>query len=166
MKVITIVEVNKVMEYPPVINLVENLLANNNQVKLISFGNEELPDIILKNDNFESIPLSIYEKGDGGKNILRHIVQRVRLTKEVVGLVEQAMADSEILWTTSGNTVRILGKKILKYKNIMQLMELMRYGYWYKKIVKYPIDIYARKSWKVVVPEENRAYIEIGRAHV
>lgn len=156
MKVITIVEVNKVMEYPPVINLVENLLANNNQVKLISFGNEELPDIILKNDNFESIPLSIYEKGDGGKNILRHIVQRVRLTKEVVGLVEQAMADSEILWTTSGNTVRILGKKILKYKNIMQLMELMRYGYWYKKIVKYPIDIYARKSWKVVVPEEKR----------
>lgn len=160
MKTMTIVEVNRVIDYPPVLNLVENLLANGNKVKLISYGNEKLPSIILSHPYFKNIPLTLEEKGDSGKNILGHAMLRKKLVSETKTLVDREMKDSDILWTTSSNTVRILTKNILKYKNVMQLMELMQYGYWYKKLIKYPIDEYARKSWKVVVPEENRAYIQ------
>lgn len=160
MKTITIVEVNNVMDYPPIISLVKNLLHNGNRVKLIAYNSEELKGEINDKDRFSYVALKHTEKGDAGKNVISHIKNRMVLSKEVRIEVEKAMQDSDILWTTSNNTVRILGKDILKYKNVMQLMELMQYGYFYKKLIKYDIGDLARKSWKVVVPEENRAYIQ------
>ena len=160
MKTITIVEVNNVMDYPPIISLVKNLLRNGNKVKLIAYNASALSDEIPTNENYTFYSLRHTEKGDAGKNVIKHIKNRMVLSKEVRTAVEKAMQNSDILWTTSNNTVRVLGKNILKYKNVMQLMELMQYGYFYKKIVKYNIEDLARKSWKVVVPEENRAYIQ------
>lgn len=160
MKTITIVEVNNVMDYPPIISLVKNLLNNGNRVKLIAYNANELMDEIHDKKNFSYYSLKHTEEGDAGKNILKHIIKRITLSNEVRTEVKKAMLDSDILWTTSNNTVRVLGKDILKYKNVMQLMELMQYGYFYKKILKYNIEDLARKSWKVVVPEENRAYIQ------
>ena len=58
------------------------------------------------------------------------------------------------------NTMRDVGRKALDYKNILQLMELAQYGYIYHKSFRFPIDKYARQSWKTVVPEINRAYIQ------
>ena len=160
MKTITIVEVNNVMDYPPIISLVKNLLRNGNKVKLIAYNASALSDEIPTNENYTFYSLRHTEKGDAGKNVIKHIKNRMVLSKELRTAVEKAMQNSDILWTTSNNTVRVLGKNILKYKNVMQLMELMQYGYFYKKIVKYNIEDLARKSWKVVVPEENRAYIQ------
>ena len=160
MKTITIVEVNNVMDYPPIISLVKNLLRNGNKVKLIAYNASALSDEIPTNENYTFYSLRHTEKGDAGKNVIKHIKNRMVLSKELRTAVENAMQNSDILWTTSNNTVRVLGKNILKYKNVMQLMELMQYGYFYKKIVKYNIEDLARKSWKVVVPEENRAYIQ------
>ena len=160
MKIVTIVEVNNVMDYPPIISLVKNLLHDGNRVKLIAYNAGELKDEIDDNERFSYVALKHTEKGDAGKNVVRHIKNRIVLSKEVRLEVEKAVQDSDILWTTSNNTVRVLGKDILKYKNVMQLMELMQYGYLYKKLIKYNIEDLARKSWKMVVPEENRAYIQ------
>ena len=48
---ITIVEVNKTIDFPPVINLIKVLLDQKHSIKLISRATTELPDEIKNNDN-------------------------------------------------------------------------------------------------------------------
>ena len=56
------------------------------------------------------------------------------------------MKNADVLWTTTDLTVRSLGDTVLKYKHIMQLMELERWYPQFKgsKLFKFPIDQYAK----------------------
>ena len=54
-KEVTVVEVNNVAVFPPVINLLENLLNNGHKLNFIGMGLEALPDRISKSANFTGI---------------------------------------------------------------------------------------------------------------
>lgn len=156
MKKIVVVVVENVLYYPPVISLVHNLLNNGNQVTLISKGIDNLPEYILEHHNFKKIVLNY---SDNKKNIFYRFISRIQEIIEVRKKTVEEMKCSDILWTCSLNTIRDLQKDVLKYKNVLQMMELYRYGY-SSRFKKFPLEEIARKSWKNVVPEENRAYIE------
>ena len=82
--------------------------------------------------------------------------------KRMRALVEKCMKKHDIIWTANDATVRELGDILLKYKHVMQLMELIEFIPAFPKINFLRINAkkYAQHAWKVVVPETNRAYIQ------
>jgi len=155
---IVVVHLMDLVSYPPVLSLVENLLNNNKKVYLISYGTKKAPSKITDNQN-----LKMYEvptpKGKGVVSKLFRDYFRRLYTKNVV---KKLMRKADILWTTTDISVRSLGNLVLKYKHVMQLMELEE-SYPYivgLKYPRFPLKKYAQKAWKTVVPEINRAYIQ------
>ena len=72
------------------------------------------------------------------------------------------MQHHDVLWTTTDATVRELGDIVLDYCHVMQVLELIRDipKFPYQNRIMSHLDRYAKKAWKVVVPEYNRAYIQ------
>lgn len=157
-KKILVFHFDKVTSYPPVISLIQNLLHNGHKVCIISFNSTALPKVTLKNKNLSTIDISF----DGNKNLIATLKRKMFLYKKLQTIVKGKMQHYDVLWTTTDLSVRVLGKLVLNYKHVMQLMELeekmplFRMGSHFS----YPIDLYARNAWKVVVPEINRAYIQ------
>lgn len=153
---ITVLESNNIDLYPPVQNLVRCLMDLGYKVDLISSNTSKCADDILKNPNCKVFEIpTLYTN-----NTIKKWKNRIILPYITKNLVKKSMDDSDILWTTSMHSIRSLGREALKYKNVLQLMELAQYGYSFHSIIKFPIDELARKSWKTVVPEVNRAYIQ------
>lgn len=157
-KRVLIFHYNKVTSYPPVISLVQNLLNNGHNVCLMSFNSSELPKTILENKKLKYIDIN-FNYGHLPLDILK---RKLYLYHSLRSLVEREMSNYDLLWTTTDYSVKVLGNTVLKYKHVMQLMELEKrmplFGT--TKHFNYPIDKYARSAWKVVVPERNRAYIQ------
>ncbi|MEW4354711.1 hypothetical protein AB1I63_07480 [Streptococcus pneumoniae] len=156
---ITIVHVGDFMGYPPVLNLVENLLCNGYSVQLVSMTNcEKIPQKLIQNENFKYIKSTLPLSG-GLVPKLRRVISEKNKLKSVV---ENCMLDSDILWTTTDLTVKILGNMLFKYRHVMQLMELKERMplFFNSKRFDFPLSIYAQKAWKVVVPDLDRAYIQ------
>ncbi|MEY8462814.1 hypothetical protein [Streptococcus merionis] len=159
MKKITVVHWGDFVKYPPVISLVENLLQQGITVDLISSTEvKRLPKEISLAKNFNYL----YFSADIGKGIISKIHRLLFDKKRLRELVKESMIDSNILWTTTDVTIKILGNDVLKYKHVMQLMELIeRYPLFSNsKLFDFPIDKYAQKAYKVVVPDLDRAYIQ------
>lgn len=158
-KEITVVEVNKISDFPPVINLLDNLISNGHKVNFIGTATEDLPQRLLSSEL-----LRITEVRDKryrrSRFILKRAIDRCLLEKKTVKAVEENMLHSDILWTTSYNSLKTLRGNVLKYVHVLQLMELVDKGYSFRNLIEFPINEYAKKAWKVVVPELNRAYIE------
>lgn len=158
-KSITVAHAGDFLRYPPVISLLENMLANGRKVHLVSSTPaEKIPVEISKNDNFiyHYVTFSV---GEGVKDRLSRLLKEKRIFRKTVAT---AMEDSDILWTTTDITVKVLGDVVIDYKHVMQLMELRdRYPLFLSsKHFSFPIDEYARKAYKVVVPNLDRAYIQ------
>ena len=111
---------------------------------------------ILESERYEGYELSIYR----GKSFLKKICSRLMLHKDVLRFLRNCMEKSDILWTTSMQSIRELKGEVLKYKHVLQLMELTKYGYMYHTKFRFPIAKYAKNAWRTVVPEINRAYIQ------
>ncbi len=158
MKVITVVELNNIDGYPPVQTLIRVLLNKGYKVNLIGRNVSKISADISENSNYVGYETAKYSKIN---NILQAAVNRFYMILNARKLLKSIGEQSDYLWTTSMKSVQILGKNILKYKNILQLMELAEHGYLVReKYIKFPIEKYARLSWKTVVPEINRAYIQ------
>ena len=157
MRKIVVVCANDVMVYPPVINLVLNLLNNSHSVTLIGQNAVSLPEEIKNLKNFKYYSLPSKEKGS---SFIKSIFFRIKRKNSLIKLTKKSMKDADILWTTTSETIGDLGKVVLDYKNVLQLMELTHDGYIFKNIIKFPLGKIAAASWKTVVPEENRAYIQ------
>ena len=157
-KKVLIFHYNKVVSYPPVISLIQNLLKNNHQVLLVSFDCNSLPQKILRAKNFRYINITFTNK----KNVVTVINRKLFVYRKIRNIVRENMKKYDVLWTTTDYSVKILGKTVLNYKHVMQLMELeYRMPLFGKtKLLSYPINKYAQRAWKVVVPEINRAYIQ------
>ncbi len=155
---VTITHLQSIFDIPPVLNLINCLLDMGVNVNLVSYDVDRLDKSILEHPNFKyKTKQSIVFNGTINR-IKRFITNHNFGKKETVDF----MKESDILWTPTDTTVRFLGKTVLNYKHIMQLMELipgkdipMDYG-----MFKFPIAKYAQKAAKVVVPEINRAYIQ------
>ncbi len=156
MKRVTVVEVEDINLYPPVQNLIRVLLNNGYRVNFIGSNTSTLPTDIVESEN-----ICIYDIPSlSAKNKIMKWKNRICIHFQANKYVEECMKDSDYLWTTSMRTIRTIGRNAFKYKNILQLMELSKYGYSFYYLIKFPLGEYARKSWRTVTVEENRAYIQ------
>ena len=156
-KSIVIAHLQDVLAFPPVINLTEILLSHGHTVYFVGYNVNKMPIEILNDPDFiyTDIPLVC---GKGIKKKFKRGIERIIIARKAV---EGYMKKAEYLWTTTDLSCRSLGKILFKYRHIMQLMEL---NLWYPyiqglKYPKFPIDEYGRRAWKMVEPEQNRAYI-------
>lgn len=148
-----------VMYYPPVLNLIECLLNNSYKVRLVSEGTKDLPEIIKNSPLFESVEIGTTEKRDTISRLRKRSIKTNSFRRELA-----RVGDGDIVWTVNPLVVRTLGKDLKKYsdRHVMELMELTdTFPLYYKaKHLKYPVDEFGRRAWKMVVPEMNRAYIQ------
>lgn len=156
MQTVTVVEVNDINLYPPVQNLLKVLLNNEYKVNFIGCKISQLPSDILQHKNFFSFEIPSLNE----KNKLKKWKNRIRIHLKANTYVKICMKDSDFLWTTSMNAIRTVGYNALKYRNVLQLMELSKYGYSFHYLIKFNLGKIANRSWKTVVPEINRAYIQ------
>ena len=150
-KRICIVHVGDFIKYPPVISLVENLLHNEYSVDLVSCTkSDSVPEHFVVNSKFNYHFVTLNTSRGLFNKIKRNFIER----KKLISTVETCMKNDDFLWTTTDVTVKILGKILYKYNHIMQLMELsQRYpGFINIKFFDFPIQEYAKKAYKVVVP--------------
>lgn len=158
-KKITIVHVGDFLGYPPVISLIENLLKNSITVDLISSSNvENIAREILDNPLFEYIHIEPVKN----RTLIHKLVNVFQTRKKFQTAVDESMKNSDLLWTTTDITVKILGDQLLKYKHVMQLMELVQRMPLFSRsrFFDFPLSKYAQVAHKVVVPDMDRAYIQ------
>ena len=156
---ITVVHVGNVNSYPPVISLIENMIDLNCKVCLICGTPKE--NIVKDISCYQNVSF-IYIEENNYQSLIKKIERNSIYKRKYKEAVIRAMQDADVLWTTTDVTVKILGDLVLKYRHVMQLMELIEYIPRFGKFsfLKVPIDKYARNAWKVVVPQIDRAYIQ------
>lgn len=158
---VVMVHYGNVPHCPPVINACECLTNNGIKVHLIGGEVKKVPAILLNESLF-----SFSDIGDFRTN--KSYVNKIKIRKNIYNNMrlefKKKMCQGDILWTTNELAVMFLNKLIVPFRkwHIMQLMELINYcPVSYKfPLIKFPIDEYARKAWKTVVPEINRAHIQ------
>lgn len=155
---VTVAHAGNMLDYPPTVSLLENLLHNGHTVRLVSSAQpQRMPERLMQAENFtyRYVP----DHTGGG---VKGKIERLRYRKQLRAAVEECMVGADRLWTSTDATVKMLGDCVLKYPHILQLMELIRgiprIGQ--SKMWLFPIDRYARAARKVVVPQIDRAYIQ------
>lgn len=158
-KKITIVHVGDFLLYPPVMSLIQNFIHNDTIIDMISSTKIDQVPEWMKNSKYFNYTYIPFHTGPGFKNKLVRVFVD---TKKFRKIVKKSMNSSDLLWTTTDVSVKVLGSLVLEYKHIMQLMELIqRFPHFSKiKFLDYPLDKYAQKAYKVVVPDLDRAYIQ------
>lgn len=159
MKVITVVELNRVSNYPPVQTLIKILLKKGYKVNFIGNNINEIADSIKSNEMFSGFDVALFHKKMTKFEKVLDLIHTDYMAKKYFDV---CMPHSDLLWVTSIRGVAGLGKRILKYKDrlILQFMELAEKGYYFKSYFEIPIQKYAIAAKKTVVPEINRAYIQ------
>lgn len=156
MDTITVVEVKDITLYPPVQNLIKILLDLGYSINLIGTNLDNISEDISSVQNCNLVELGKFQS----KLFISRWIHKIFLFRTVRKKVKYYMRDSEYLWTTSDSSIIAIKKLALNYKNIFQLMELTEYGVMLNGKIKIRFDKIAQKSWKTVVPEINRAYIQ------
>lgn len=156
MKTITVVEFADISTLPPTQNLIRVLLFSGHRVHFIGNNLESLQSDISQNPNFNGLEYDFSRSYQNPKGVK----DKLRAYRSIRELTDVCMEDSDVLWTTSMETSKALYKNVLKYKNVMQLMELQEFSYTLHGHVKIHMDDIARRSWKVVCAEVNRSYIQ------
>lgn len=157
---IVVVHFGNVMHYPPVINLLDCLLTNGYKTMLISEGISDINPMILNHANFSFSEIVTSKGNSKVQAVIRNLKKRAEYRK----IFRLVMSENDILWTTNDNAVAALSNLIKPYQkqHVLQLMELVRKVPVMKGVpyIAFPIESYARESWRTVVPERNRAYIQ------
>lgn len=155
-KRILLVHCHELSLFPPVLSLLQNLLHNKHDVTLIAKDDPGRLGIV--SENFRMIQVRSPRRKTAAGEIFLH----GRFQKQLRRIVRSEMAHHDILWTTTDCTVRELGKEVLEHCHIMQLLELIQDIplFPYQNKIMFHIETYAKKAWKVVVPEYNRACIQ------
>ncbi len=153
---VLVVHGQKIEHYPPVRSLIEVLARNNYEVTVVTKGNTSTLGIL--SNSIKVINISDNDNIRNLSSAIKYIKKKSNMRK----IVKREMDECDVLWTTTDSTVRDLGKLVLNYKHVMQLMELIE-DMPALPLFKWPrlhIYNYARRAYKVVVPEQNRAHIQ------
>lgn len=145
-----------IKDLPPVINLVNILIAKEYNVTVISYDTSGLLQNYRDRIRIITLHWPMHDNWLYRKTVF--LFNRFILRT----LTKRAMDHCDILWTTTAKTIRELGSMIFQYRHIMQLQELVKNVQiaGIKKLpVRYNLKKYAKKAYKVVVPEYNRAHI-------
>lgn len=150
---IVILHYGEISDYPPTRSLIKNMASMGHMVTVIA--RDRTKSVV--GPNVKVIKMTSY-----GTNTIDKIVTFFKNKQLVRNIINDVMAENDLVWITSPEAIRYIGDDIFKYKYILQLMELT------ENVSKYPMlkkprlnmKLYAQKAYKVVVPEINRAYIQ------
>ena len=156
MKVL-VVHDSDVNRFPPVLNLIECLSKNNYETIIYA---KDASNIVRRMNlpNVQFVPMDSADKCSKLKKVIKYLKRKPTIKKTV----RELMKECDVIWTTTDGTVREIGKQLLHYKHVMQLMELIEHMPMLP-VLAWPymnIEKYARHAYKVVVPEYNRAHIQ------
>lgn len=158
MKII-LLEIERGELYPPFLSVLKILADLKFEVYLIDCcQNDDIISFCLHN-YIKIIP--IHNQYDGEKTLIIKSFDFLRLRSQLWNTVDQIYSDGDILWVFSYCTLKILGKKLLQYNYILHLFELIDKFYFCKSIKLFKFDLvpFCLNAAKVVVCEQNRAYI-------
>lgn len=153
---VLIVHSSEIDRVPPIKNLIEVLLRNDHQVTLIAYG--QAKSLRRDNPNLRCILLP----KESNESILKKTVFIFPRRIQLRHMVEQEMKNHDVLWTTWDTVIPCIGRRILRYKHVMQIMELTEFipMFPHQELIKINAAKYAQHAFKVVVPEYNRAHIQ------
>lgn len=154
---ILVVHNSEISHFPPVINLVQNLLNNGHMIVLMSKDDSGIVNSFIS-PNFKYVKLDSSDNYGKIERVIKYIRRRFYIRRKV----KELMDDCDLIWTTTDTVVREIGSQLFQYKHVMQLMELIEYTPLFQGCPGLHMNIkkYARKAYKVVVPEYNRAHIQ------
>lgn len=153
---ILFVHLDNIMMCPPALNAIQVQLDLGHDVTVLSYNLDELPISLKQKTSIIDLGKRINPKSNYKKYYLR-----LKKRKQVRKYISQNHDKFDLVWITSEITAREIGSVLLKTKFIMQLMEMVNYVPQFGNSTVFQFDIkkYAQSAYKVVVPEENRAYI-------
>ncbi|SET58884.1 Glycosyltransferase involved in cell wall bisynthesis [[Clostridium] aminophilum] len=159
MKVL-IVHYGDVDDFPPVKSLINAVLELGHKVTV---GCCDRNGYILELGKSKDIRLIDFGRYHEKTGIINHVVKPFRLRQ----WIEAAVSEADLTWSTTFWTGILFRKAFsASSRHVMQLMELQENSEWYnlKRLylgdsIRGTIGECARRSWKVVVPEYNRAHI-------
>lgn len=158
MKKVIVVTVGSLYKVPPVISLLNGLVEQNVSITLITTEDGIDSDDALK-EKIEILKIS--ETYESKVPSLFKLFRMIKIRKHIWELIASKYDSESILWILSDATVKNLGRKLLKYRYVLQLYELVEKRYLISniKIGDIHLDRFARSAIRVVVPEYNRAHI-------
>lgn len=155
---VIIVHFGSILLYPPTITLVKNLIDEEYEILVVSEQTDTLMELYKDNKkvSFENI------NSMDGVSLIKRIKRRVFLGREYRKKLNRFYRENDLVWVSGDVTARALGKSLKEKKYVLHIMELEQYCPLFKgaKVLKFPIDEYARKASAIVVPEENRSHIQ------
>lgn len=148
----------KLDEYPPVIALCETLVSLGHSTTVLARNCDSLPVGLAS-----SKLLTCVELGSRPSGVTR-IVNDIAAESKIRRFCQEHAREYDIVWTTTDNSARACGKELYGVRHVMQLMELAEYV---PLVTKRDMPLHstivpklARRAYRVVVPEYNRAFIQ------
>ncbi len=145
------------IEYlPPVLSLLASLKRLDLNVTLITRDDSTVRKIGIPIDN-----AIVY--GQRPKHRIRRKIDQFNARRTIREELDRGRGFYDVVWTTTDISAREAGKALYDYKHVMQLMELVeRVPLFFGKVPfrNKTVEETARRAWKVVVPEYNRAYMQ------
>lgn len=155
---ILVVSVDDIDNYPPVIALCETLIGIGCNVTVLSRNCKGLPPKLRSSGLLTSVDLGVRPEGKA------RIVDDAIVESRVRRFCREHAAEYDIVWTTTDYAARACGKTLFGVRHVMQLMELAEYVPF---VTRRDIPLHssivpelARRAYRVVVPEYNRAFIQ------
>ncbi len=154
---ILLVQVGDIYRFPPVLSLLKAFSDNNIDTVVVSTlpsGNihSDFPEVA-----FDTLPVNYEKIGSAVEKLARMPL----MGKQLWHLIARHYTSDSIIWVVTDVTLKYLGKKLLKTRYILHMLELSQELLLYKKItfLKYNAHEFGNSALAVVVPEYNRAHI-------
>lgn len=157
---ILLIHYGEVDDYPPIKSLITALLELGQEVTIATYDKRNYLKKLLKRTEFRFIDL---EDAGEQRGIIGHLVKRTNLRN----MLRSEIVKHDIVWTTTFWTAILFRKELMNNDHhVLQMMELQeqRRLFNLRRLVlgdsiKGEIASCARRAWKVVFPEYNRAHI-------
>lgn len=143
---------------PPARNLLLSLSKLDIEVSLVTMYSKALPDEVKEADN-----ITVYDvQEEVETNKIKCLIKRFTRRRKVRKIIQNITQKNDVIWTVTDYDAMEVGALVLKYRHVMQLMELIHDIPIFDELpfIRAHIDKLARKAEKVIVPEYNRAYIQ------
>lgn len=152
---IVICQLEHLYEYPPTLNLINNLVNLGYEVTIISIN---IPNELI--DKLKASKVQVVNVI--ARDLFFKLINKIYSNYLIKCTVIKICPYNCILWTTTDRTAVALKSVLFKYKHIMQLMELIEDYFFSRRIpfIKAELDKVGRNAHAVVVPEYNRAHIQ------
>lgn len=160
MKKLFLIEVEPILKYPPVLSVINIVLQINRYKLYLCVTN--LPESLKQFSEENGIEIIDYghEFNENASNLTK-FSEMLKIRRFMWNEINKHYEDGDILWVFSLQTLKHLGKELLKKKYVLHLFELIQEMYFLNKykIGKFNLQKYCQNAYKVVVCEYNRAFI-------